>query len=143
MFRLWKRTNVADVEIGPLETELLEMMWDSGEISVNGVLERLNSRLAYTTVMTTLDRLYKKKILSRRKQDRAYFYAHRFTREEWLRQSTHEFVDGLLSTANASGDLLISCLVDAVGRQDKALLDDLEEKIKQKRLELRRRREHE
>jgi predicted transcriptional regulator len=143
MFQLWKRDSAADVEIGPLETELLEMLWDSGESSVSGVLARLNNRLAYTTVMTTLDRLYKKGILRRRKQDRAYLYTHRFTKEEWVRRCTHEFVNGLLSTAKASGDLLVSCLVEAVGRQDKALLDELEEKIKQKRLELEKRGEQE
>jgi predicted transcriptional regulator len=138
MFQLWNSNKAEDVEIGPLETQLLEMLWDSGESSVGGVVERLNGRLAYTTVMTTLDRLYKKGILKRRKQDRAFLYMHRFTREEWIRRSTHNFVERLISNANGSGDLLVSCLVEAVGKQDQALLDGLEEKIRQKRKELNR-----
>ena len=138
MFQIWNRDRVAKVEIGPLETQLLELLWDAGESSVNSVLDRIDNRLAYTTVMTTLDRLYKKGILKRRKQDRAYLYTHRYTREEWIRRSTHDFVDGLMSNANASGDLLVSCLVEAVGKQDHALLDELEAKIRQKRLELKR-----
>lgn len=138
MFQLWNRDKVAGVEIGPLETQLLQMLWDAGECSVNGVLERMNNRLAYTTVMTTLDRLYKKGILKRRMQDRAYLYTHRYTMEEWVRRSTHDFVEGLIFNGNASGDLLVSCLVEAIGKQDHALLDELEEKIRQKRRELKK-----
>jgi hypothetical protein len=45
-------------------------------------------------------------------------------------------VAGLLSVREHSSELLISCLVDAVGQQDEALLDELERKIQEKRHEL-------
>jgi len=137
MFQLWKKSGKPEVEVGPLETELLELLWNSGEKNVNAVLELMNNRLAYTTVMTTLDRLYKKGILKRRMHDRAYYYQHRFTREEWVARSTDSFVSGLLANGNASPDLLASCLVEAVGNQDVALLDELEAKIRAKRRALK------
>ena len=46
---------------------MLELLWDYGESSVHDVAERLTRPLAYTTVMTTLDRLFKKGLLERRK----------------------------------------------------------------------------
>jgi hypothetical protein len=47
-------------------------------------------------------------------------------------------VAGFLAAPQASGDLLISSLVDAVGKYDTALLDELEKKIRTKRKELGR-----
>lgn len=93
--------------------------------------------MAYTTVMTTLDRLFKKSLLVRRKWERAFLYAPRWTRREWERKRAGDFVAGFLASPQASGDQLISSLVDAVGQYDTALLDELERKIRSKRRELR------
>ena len=111
----------------------METVWTGGEGNVRDVIDRLGRRLAYTTVMTTLDRLYKKGLLARRKSDRAFIYSAALTREEWDRKRTGDFVAGFLSP-----ELLISCLVEAVGQHDAALLDDLEKKIRLKRKELDR-----
>ncbi len=122
--------------LGPLEIAIMELLWAVGEGSVHEVTERLARPLAYTTVMTTLDRLYKKGLLRRRKADRAYLYAPRLTRTEWEQQRAGELLAGFLSGPRPAGELLISCLVDAVGRHDEALLDELERKIQSKRREL-------
>jgi len=119
--------------LGPLEITLMEILWTGGEGNVRDVIDRLGRPLAYTTVMTTLDRLYKKGLLARRKSDRAFIYSAALTREEWEQKRAGDFVAGFLSP-----ELLISCLVDAVGQHDKALLDELERKIKLKRRELDR-----
>jgi predicted transcriptional regulator len=125
--------------MGHLETDVMEILWTRGESSVHEVVEQLARPLAYTTVMTTLDRLYKKGLLERRKADRAFFYVPRLTRAEWERKRAGDFLAAFLaSPGGAPGDLLISCLVDAVGRQDAALLDELERRIRQKRKELDR-----
>jgi predicted transcriptional regulator len=99
------------------------------------VIEKLDRPLAYTTVMTTLDRLYKKGLLSRHKSERAFQYSTRQTRREWEHKRAGEFVAGFLNGPQAAGEMLISCLVEAVG-QDAALLDELERKIRVKRKEL-------
>lgn len=97
--------------------------------------------LAYTTVMTTLDRLYKKGLLCRRKSERAFFYSPSFSRREWEEKRTTDFVAGILANSPRSGELLVSCLVDAVSQQDAALLDEMERKIRMKRKELDRRKQ--
>ncbi len=103
------------------------------------VIQRLGRPLAYTTVMTTLDRLYKKGLLSRRKSERAFIYSASLTRQEWEQKRAGDFLQSFLSGPQPSGEVLISCLVDAVGTRDEALLDELERKIKMKRKELGRR----
>jgi predicted transcriptional regulator len=119
--------------LGHLETTVLEILWGRGESNVHDVIDRLSRPLAYTTVMTTLDRLYKKGLLERRKSDRAFLYSPRLSRQEWQQKRAGEFVAAFL--AEPSGDMLISCLVDAVGH-DEAMLDELEKKIRRKRREL-------
>jgi predicted transcriptional regulator len=90
--------------------------------------------------MTTLDRLYKKGLLERRKAERAFVYRPRLSRAEWEQKRTGDFVAGFLAAPQTSGQMLVSCLVDAVGRHDEALLDELERKIRLRRKELARRR---
>ena len=114
----------------------MEVVWSCGETSVRDVVEKLENRLAYTTVMTTLDRLYKKGLLDRRKEDRAFLYSPRFSRREWEHKRMDDFVAAFLNAPRSSGELLISCLVQAVGNHDEALLDQLERKIQLRREEL-------
>lgn len=124
--------------MGHLELTVMEILWARGESSVHDVAERLERPLAYTTVMTTLDRLFKKGLLDRRKFDRAFFYTPLLSRMEWEQRRAGEFAAGFLSGPPPSRDLLLSCFVDAVSKQDEALLDELEKKIKLKRREIER-----
>lgn len=117
----------------------MEILWERGESNVHDVIERLGRPLAYTTVMTTLDRLYKKGLLRRHKSERAFVYSTRQSRLEWEQKRAGDFVAGFLNGPQ-SGEMLISCLVDAVGQKDAALLDELERKIRVKRKELDRRK---
>jgi predicted transcriptional regulator len=119
----------------------MEILWSNGDSNVRDVVEKLDRPLAYTTVMTTLDRLYKKGLLRRRKSERAFFYSPSLSRREWEEKRTADFVAGVLAHSPRSGELLVSCLVDAVSQQDAALLDEMERKIRMKRKELDRRRQ--
>ena len=71
--------------LGDLEREVMTQLWDAGEaLTVRQVHERLSADrdLAYTTVMTVLDRLAKKGVVTQQKADRAYRYAPAQSREE-------------------------------------------------------------
>ena len=139
--RFWKQREAAVADpLGPLEIAVMEIVWAGGESTVHDVMPKLDRPLAYTTVMTTLDRLYKKGLLDRRKSDRAFVYAPRFSRAEWEQRRAGAFVAGFLTHPKRSGELLVSCLIEAVSQQDEALLDELERKIRVKRRELRRKK---
>lgn len=122
--------------MGHLEFTVMEALWAQGDASVHDVMGRLNRSLAYNTVMTTLDRLYKKGLLRRTRLERAYFYSPRLTRLEWEHKQAEDLVSGFLARGAGAGGLLVSCLLDAVGQRDLNLLDDLEEKIRVKRREI-------
>jgi predicted transcriptional regulator len=122
--------------LGPLEIQVMEVLWAGGECSVRNVVEQLDRKLAYTTVMTTLDRLFKKGLLSRQKCERAFLYTARLSNQDWERERAGNLVAGLLAGSQPSRDLLLSSLVEAVGQHDVALLEQLEAKIRAKRKEL-------
>jgi len=126
-------------ELGHLELQVMECLWTRPEGNVHDVMRRLERPLAYTTVMTTLDRLYKKNLLERRKEERAFVYSARISRAEWERRRAGELVAGFLAGPATSGELLVSCFVEAVGERNQALLDELERNIRKKRKELERR----
>ena len=125
--------------LGRLETEVMETLWDKGSGRVQEVVAALGRPLAYTTVMTTLDRLFKKGLLTRTKQDRAYLYSVCLSRQDWERRRASDLVGGFLSATGPSRELLLSCFLEAVGEHDAVLLDELEREIRRRRRELSRR----
>lgn len=73
--------------LGDLEAAVLGALWDSpATLSVRDVLSRLKRRpaLAYTTVLTVLDRLHDKGLVAREKQGNAFIYWPRVSREAYL-----------------------------------------------------------
>src|SRR5690348_8516089 len=80
----------------PLELECLKALWGIGEGTVKDVRQILvgNRNLAYTTVMTVLDRLEKRGGVSRRKHGRSFVYAPRVSQEAVRRLAVKELVDG-------------------------------------------------
>jgi len=79
----------------PLEMECLNSLWRLGEGSVRKIQEDLTPRrkLAYTTVMTLLERLVKRGRVARRKQGRAFVYAPAASRNEMQRLAVRELVN--------------------------------------------------
>ena len=80
----------------PLEMLCLKAMWSLGEGNVKDVKEVVGrSRpLAYTTIMTVLDRLVRKGKLARQKVGRAYVYSLKASRESMRRAAVRELVEG-------------------------------------------------
>jgi|HubBroStandDraft_1064217.scaffolds.fasta_scaffold505006_1 BlaI family penicillinase repressor len=79
----------------PLELECLKALWGLGEGTVRDVREILvgNRNLAYTTVMTVLDRLEKRGGVSRRKQGRSFLYVPKVSQDALRRYAVKELVD--------------------------------------------------
>jgi predicted transcriptional regulator len=120
----------ATARLGEREREVLEILWNDGSATVQQVADGLTTALAYTTVMTTLDRLYKKGLLRRSKQDRAFVYKPAFSKSDMEQGRANEMVHRLFSDSSMNRDALLSCLVDAVQGYDNDLLRRLEEKVR-------------
>jgi predicted transcriptional regulator len=125
-------------QLGPLEERLLEALWQRGHATVRDLLNGDGAcrDLAYTTVMTTLDRLFKKNLLSREVEGRAFRYMPRFTREELHREVAGEAFRQLLDVSPVSS-LPLSYLVEILTERDAHLLDDLRQVVEAKRRQLR------
>lgn len=73
-------------ELGPLEAEIMDHAWKrAGPLTVREVVDSVGARhgLAYTTVMTVMERLSSKGFLLRRKVGRAYLYEPRLSRDDY------------------------------------------------------------
>jgi len=123
-------------QLGALESELMERIWARGETSVRDLHDEIASRLAYTTVMTTLDRLFKKGLLDRRAIGRAFHYTARVSKHDYDQQLTQHLL-GIAVEESGSKQALLSCFVDYVSDSDRKLLDELDELIKAKKRSLR------
>ena len=69
---------------GELESAVMDRMWAASRpLSVREVLDDLRGDrvLAYTTVMTVMDNLYRKGWLTRKREGRAYLYRPSASRE--------------------------------------------------------------
>ena len=122
--------------LGPFEQQLLQALWSHGSATVREVLADGKIHQAYTTVMTTMDRLYKKGLLDRVAEGRAFRYTPRHTPQELQRVAALEGIRQLLGSGDASA-LPLSYLVEALSAHDAQLLDELQLLVERKRRELR------
>jgi predicted transcriptional regulator len=131
---------MANPGLGPLERRVMDLLWSGDERSVRDVCDQFGPDVAYTTLMTTLDRLFKKGLLTRRKVGRAYHYTAATSRDGFEHHVAADIVVGLLDHHPSTRLPLLSNLVEAVGEQDRQLLDELERLVREKQSELRKRR---
>lgn len=129
---------VVSMAFGKLEREVMNITWRRGEISVRDVFQAFDERIAYTTLMTTLHRLYRKGVLDRRKQGRAFLYSPRVSATEFEQGIAHDLIEGLIDRAADGVEPLLACIVDAVSERDRACLEALDRIIREKKRELQR-----
>lgn len=82
--------------LGDRQTAVMDVLWDAAEpLTVRQVLDRLDTGrpVAYTTVMTTLDTLYRKSWALREMDGQAYRYRPAFSRAEAAAKALREVLD--------------------------------------------------
>jgi predicted transcriptional regulator len=99
----------------------MEELWRSGESSVRAVMEALNrhpdKQRAYTTYMTIMARLHKKKLLSRRRDGKADYYLPAYTREDYMALRAQAEVAALV---DQYGDVALSHFARQMAELDPA-----------------------
>ena len=121
-------------DLGPLERKIMEFIWEhEDDVSVRDVLSAPGTRgLAYTTVMTVLDRLWRKGFLVRRRVARAYVYRAKRTREDHIASLVGE----VISESQDRHSVLLG-FVRSVDPED---LDELRRVIREVERERKKRR---
>jgi predicted transcriptional regulator len=117
--------------LGELEQRVMDVLWDASPLAVREVQRRVGrGKLAYTTIMTTLDRLYKKQLLARDKVGLAFVYRPAIDRDEYQRRVVEAAVAPLLE--HGSGAVL-AAFVDVAADVSEAHLAQLEKLIAARR----------
>ena len=129
------RQGASDLQpfFGALEIRVLEALWASDGAQSVRDLQPQFSTIAYTTLMTTLDRLHRKGVLSREKAGRAFVYRTRGTRGDLVAELAG---DALGAAFGARADELrpiLSFFVETVSREDRESLAALEQLVAKRR----------
>lgn len=122
---------------GPLEIRVLEALWTRGTPSCVRDIQPGFPGIAYTTLMTTLDRLFRKGTLLRHKAGRAFFYRPKASQQELISELAGSTFATMLPGDAASMRPILSMFVATIGNRDQKLLDELEELVRARRAELR------
>jgi predicted transcriptional regulator len=129
--------SATSAQLGPLERKVLQAVWMRGTATVREVREDGTIWQTYPTIMTTMDRLFKKGLLDRVPDGRAFRYSARYTSEELEHVAAVNGIRQILGSEYAS--LHLSYIVEAVSTQDEKLLDELQTLVEQQRAQLKKR----
>ena len=120
-----------DDVLGPLERRVLDALWERGEAASVRDIQPGFPAVAYTTLMTTLDRLFRKGVLERQKDGRAFRYRPRYSHAALLTEFARRTFQDMLG--HGALRPVLSTLVDAVTEQDAEALDELERLVRERR----------
>lgn len=113
-----------------LENEVLSVLWKCQKCSVKDVKRQLIRSLAYTTVATLLERLYKKGLVRRLKSKQVLVYSPKVTRSNYSASLIQNFFRQIL---NNFGNTAITSFADSIDKlpkqQRQKLLKLLEQKL--------------
>lgn len=111
--------------LGNFELETLEYLWREGNGSAKALHFELGKKRGNTlnTVQSTLDRLYKKGLLSRTKKGHSYFYECLFSRTEVL---ARKFKDLAAELSGGEWNSVFEGFIEFTSRLDVSKLDELE-----------------
>ena len=120
----------------------MDVLWMGGAFLVRDVQGRLPRASAYTTVMTTLDRLFKKGFAARTLDGRAFRYTAAQTREQVEATVAAGVLSGLLEGRRDAAMPILSNLVDQVSADETGLdlLDRLETMVRERRRKMQEER---
>ena len=112
--------------LGELETRVMDLLWEEHPLSVRAACARLRGDHAYTTIMTTMDRLHKKRLLRREKDGNAFLYEPAMDRAEYQRRVVAAALSPLFEHGAAP---VLAAFVEVAADLDEKHLAQLEQLI--------------
>ncbi len=130
VIRVSKDRKGAGLTLGKLEYAVFEACCKIGKATVREIMEKLGGDHAYTTVMTTCDRLAKKGVLNRIKCGKSYIYQPVASREEMDVQATCNVLESLIGSMT---EPVVANFLDMLEKSDKEKLDLIERMIRERK----------
>jgi predicted transcriptional regulator len=118
---------------GTLELRVLEALWRLGTPATVRDLAPQFDGVAYTTLMTTMDRLHRKGVLRREKAGRRFSYRPKGSRDALLADLAGDALAAILGSRGAELRPVVSFFVDAVQREDRDVLAKLDALVRERR----------
>lgn len=119
--------------LSDLESEIMEIVWKAGNASVRDVLSEMKKKrkIAYTTVMTVMSRLYEKGVLKRNlNASGAFIYESKSGKEDFIKEKSQKIIKGFLKEY---GDVAVAQFLDVIessdGKQSREWRDKLKKLI--------------
>ncbi len=105
------------------------MLWERGELATPEVFDRVGRprKLAYTTILTVLQRLYRKGLVTRRDQGKAHVYAAALSREQFAERRGEVMAGAMVELGRAG----ISAFLAEANRLDPAFLAMLRHQLQE------------
>jgi predicted transcriptional regulator len=116
------------LSMGPIESEIMELVWRMGKATGQDVYTAMPQRLPYTTLMSAMTRLVDKGVLKREKRGRTFQFEPRFSREEFPKERILRAFSSFLQGSKLTRDALYSSLLDRIC-PDAETLDKLQRMI--------------
>jgi predicted transcriptional regulator len=113
--------------LGELEATVLRTLWDGGELSTPEVVSRVaeSRQLAYTTVLTVLQRLHRKGVVSRRLVGKVHWYTAAVSREELAQRKGETLAEAVVELSSVG----LSAFLSEAQRLDPAFVAKLRERL--------------
>lgn len=125
--------------LGPLEQEILDILWASGLMSGKAVFKHIKESrdIALTTVLTVLERLAKKGLVRKTKSEGLFVFSPAFTKDEFAKEVSQEMLRSIFEISSSGA---AASFVDMLGDSDPDELDRLSALIASKKKDLERKR---
>lgn len=106
--------------MGELEKEVMDFLWERKRSTVKDVFAHLSSRktIAYTTIITVMNRLTEKNILKREKHGKFYLFEPIHSKEEYKEIVSETVIRGLLEI---DGEKAMAAFVDSISENPEEL----------------------
>lgn len=115
--------------LGPLETDIMQLVWREKFTTVKKVHKILQAErdIAYTTVMTTMTRLAEKGVLTRKKDGLAYIYTPAVTKRDFETMMVRRVLDGLMDDYQEE---TITYILDYLHERDPDRLEEMQKDLR-------------
>jgi predicted transcriptional regulator len=116
--------------LGDLEKSVMDVLWEKGEVTGREVFEEIGRKrsLAFTTILTVMDRLLKKGLIKRIKKGRFFVYMASMSKDDFVKQVSQEVLQGIFdisasSAATSFVDFLYKTSPEEIERLSKLIED--------------------